>query len=203
MYTEVIFDIETKKFFDTIETSDPSKLGVSIVSLYSRNLDSQLRELEGQILSFWEEEFYKMWSMFQKVDRIIGFNSKRFDVPALKPYAPPYFSKLPHFDILEEIKKTSGKRASLDKIANLTLGKGKVDNPANAIKYYQKGDIESLDKLKRYCEEDVLLTKEIYDFVLKNKYLKFKDFWNEERIVNLDFTYSPKVILSSSQKSLF
>ena len=202
MFTEVIFDIETKTFFDESGDYDASKLGVSIVSLYSRHLKNDLEEIEGELLSFWESDFKKMWSLFSSADRIIGFNSKRFDVPALKPYAPPNFARLPHFDILEEVKKASGKRASLNKIATQTLQKEKNDNPANAILYFQKGDKESLEKLKRYCEEDVRLTKEIYDFVLKNKYLEFKDFWNEERVVSLDFSYLP-ASQESSQTSLF
>ncbi|EKD62207.1 MAG: hypothetical protein ACD_52C00271G0002 [uncultured bacterium] len=61
----------------------------------------------------------------------------------------------------------------------------------------------SLKKLQYYCEADVALTKDIYDFVLTNKHLKFKDFWNEERIVNLDFSYPPTAEINASQSSLF
>ena len=203
MYSEVIFDLETKKFFDEITSLDPAELGVSIVSLYHRTLDKTFREITGQMVSFWENDFGKMWELFTRADRVVGFNSKRFDVPALKPYSPLNFAKLTHFDILEEIKKASGRRASLQKIATLTLGKGKVDDPRNAINYYRKGDPKSLKKLQYYCEADVVLTKDIYDFVLTNKHLKFKDFWNEERIVNLDFSYPPTAEINASQSSLF
>ncbi|OGM26721.1 hypothetical protein A3D00_01440 [Candidatus Woesebacteria bacterium RIFCSPHIGHO2_02_FULL_38_9] len=203
MIIEVIFDLETKKFFDEIGSNDPSQLGVSVVSLYKRTLNNNLQEEEGEIMSFWENDFEKMWPHFLEANRIIGFNSKRFDVPALKPYAPNIFPKLPHFDILEEVKKISGKRASLDKIAKLTVGKAKTDNPANATIYFQKGDNESLAKLKKYCEGDVLLTKEIYDFGLKNKFLKFKDFWNEERTITVDFSYPTVKAKPFAQNSLF
>ncbi len=52
MFDEVIFDIETKKLFGDISTNNPADLGVSIVSLYSRKLDKNLRKKEGrQILN--------------------------------------------------------------------------------------------------------------------------------------------------------
>lgn len=190
MITEVFFDVETKSFFDESGASKPEELGVSIVSLYRRTLDENLDEVEGKMYSFWEKEFEKMWPLFLDAKRIIGFNSIRFDVPALKHYSPTFFPKLPHFDILQEVKKTFGKRVSLDNIAKETLGIRKIDNGANAISYFQKGDSESLFLLKKYCEADVDITRKIYDFVLKNKKLKFKDHWNNLQEIEIDFSYN-------------
>lgn len=201
--TEVIFDLETKKIFDDIVGNDPADLGVSLVSLYQRTLDENFNEIEGKVQSFWEEEFEKMWPIFQNAQRIIGFNSLKFDVPALKPYAPSQFSKLPHFDILEEIRKITDRRTSLNSIAKITLGKEKSDTGLNAVTYFAKGDSESLAKLKRYCEDDVLITKEVYDFAFKNKKLKFIDHWNTLREISLDFSYPKENLLTHSQTSLF
>ena len=53
---EVIFDTETKKFFDEIEGFDPSNLGVSIASLYIREVDENLKEVKGEMKSFWTDE---------------------------------------------------------------------------------------------------------------------------------------------------
>ena len=36
---------------------------------------------------------------------------------------------------------------------------------------------------------DVLITRDIYDFVIKNKHVLFKDKWNTLRKVELDFSY--------------
>jgi len=193
---EVIFDCETKKFFDAIEEYDPSKLGVSLLSLYVRENGQ-----EGEMISFWESELDKAWEYFQKADRIIGFNSIGFDVPALSPYSPSYFSRLPHFDILTHIRESQGKRVSLDALAKATLGKGKTDSGENAILYWQKGDKESLVKLKKYCEADVAITRDLYDFGFKNGFLRFIDFWNEEREVKVDFSYPLKD--PNEQNSLF
>lgn len=189
----VFFDIETKKFFDDTGTKDPADLGVSIVSL----------EADGKIQSFWEEQFEDMWEIFLKADRIIGFNSLHFDVPALQPYASFNFAKLPHFDILEKIKTVAGKRVSLNAIAKDTLGTAKIDSGANAVKYWEKHDKESLALLKKYCEADVAITKAIYEFAFNNKYLKFTDFWNTPTKVDLDFSFPKEAIASSKQSTLW
>lgn len=199
---EVIFDTETKRFFDEVPGNDPAKLGVSITSVYSRTVDESLNEIEGSMKSFWEDDFPEMFKLFEKADRIIGFNSISFDVPALSPYLPGHWPKLNHFDILSEIRKIEGKRMSLDSLAKLTLGSTKNDNGANAIKYWAEGSPESLAKLKKYCEMDVAITRDLYDFVLKNKYLKYKDFWNEIHEIKLDFSY-PQEDSSENQGSLF
>lgn len=189
---EVIFDCETKKFFDEIEEFDPSKLGVSIVSCYIREIDEGFSEVRGEMKSFWEKDFDKMFKVFEGADRIIGFNSIGFDVPALSPYLPAHWPKLPHFDMLAEIRKLFGKRISLDSLAKSTLGTAKNDSGENAIIYWNKGDEESLAKLKKYCEMDVAITRDLYDFARKNNYLKFIDFWNEAHEVKVDFSYPTK-----------
>ncbi|HET7099473.1 MAG TPA: ribonuclease H-like domain-containing protein [Patescibacteria group bacterium] len=198
---EVIFDTETKKFFEG-DNFDASKLGVSITSVYTRTLDKDFNEINGKMQSFWEADFTEMFKLFEKADRIIGFNSIGFDVPALSPYLPIHWPKLKHFDILAELKKKEGKRASLDSIAKTTLGTTKNDSGENAIKYWNEHTKESLAKLKKYCEMDVEITKNVYDFVLKNGYLKYTNYWNEVNEVKLDFNY-PILNNANTQNSLF
>lgn len=203
MYDEVIFDVETQKFFDEIEGFDPALLGVSILSMYVRTLDENLNEIKGEMISFFESDLGKAWDIFQKADRVIGFNSKRFDVPCLKPYLPIELTKIPHLDILEHVKEVNGKRVSLNAIVKETLGDHKADDPINAITYWAKHDEESLKKLRFYCEEDVRLTKEVYDYGLKNKTLKFKDYWNDLKTIEVDFSYPKLTKPEEEQASLF
>jgi len=199
---EVIFDTETKKFFDDTTGFDASLLGVSICSVYTRTLGNSLQEVGGKMQSYWEADFPEMFKLFEKADRIIGFNSLGFDVPALSPYLPPHWAKLKHFDILDLIKKVEGKRVSLDSLAKATLGSTKNDSGENAIKYWNAGDSESLAKLKKYCEMDVIITRDIYDYALKTRSLKYVDFWNETHEVKIDFSYPP-IDTSKFQNSLF
>lgn len=201
---EVIFDVETKQFFDDTGTSDPGDLGVSVVSLYHRRLDENHHEIDGEMSSFWEQDFGQMWKYFLEADRIIGFNSLGFDVPALKPYAPPSFTKLDsHFDILAKLQAIVGRRMSLNALAKDTLGNTKTDSGANALVYWAKGDPESLAKLRSYCEADVALTRDLYDFTRDHKLLKYTDHWNNPRTVEVDFSYPVDYATSARQPSLF
>lgn len=198
LYSEVFFDVETKKLFGDIEGYEPGDLGVSIVSLYSRKVDESvgkaegrkiLSEVEGKIHSFWEEDFEDMWPIFQEADRIVGFNSIGFDVPALIPYANFPFHKLPHFDVMLKVKEVYGRRIPMDAIAKETLDRQKKETGLEAVYLWQKGDKKSLQRLREYCEDDVIITKEIYDFGFKNGHLLFKDKWNTLRKVYIDFSY--------------
>jgi len=203
MIFEVIFDTETKKFFDETTGYDAAKLGVSITSVYQRTLDDNFKETGGKMQSFWEKDFPEMFKLFEKADRIIGFNSFGFDIPALSPYFPAHWSKLKHFDILDMIKRAEGKRVSLDSLAKATLGTKKNDSGENAVKYWNAGDKESLAKLQKYCEMDVELTTKIYDHALQNGALKYIDFWNETHEVKLDFSYPKAAPSDTLQNSLF
>lgn len=195
MLIEIIFDIETKKIFDDIATSNPADLGISIISVFKRQLDDQLKEVGGQMFSFWEEDFKDMWALFSNADRIIGFNSLHFDVPAVAPLAPYDFKKLNHFDIMDHVKAALGFRAGLGAIAAETLGHTKIDHGLNAVRYWAEHTPVSLAKLKKYCEADVMVTKEVYDYGLKHKELKFKDKWNTVRTFQVDFSYPKKEAL--------
>jgi len=202
MIKEIIFDIETKKLFEEINTNNLADLGVSVVSLYKRQLDEDYKEINGQIISFWEKDFSNMWPLFSNVDRVIGFNSLSFDIPILFPLCPFNLKKINHFDILNKIKESLGFRLSLDSIAKETLGVGKTDIGTNAVLYWNQGTVKSLTKLKNYCEADVLITKDIYDYAMKNGHLKYKDKWNTSRLIEIDFSY-PKKDSKVNQMGLF
>lgn len=203
---EVIYDIETKKIFDDISTNDPADLGISIVSAYRREVDKYGNEIAGEMKSFWpadakalvgkEELFFdSMWIWFEEADRIIGYNSFGFDNPAMNGvYDKGDFTKLKHFDVLEEIRKVFGHRVKLDSVAKETIGTGKIAGGLDAVKWWNLGDSESLANLKKYCEMDVEVTTKVYDFGMKNKKLKFKDRWNEFREIEVDFSYPIEVI---------
>ena len=62
MKFEVIFDLETKNLFKDVCSNDPADLGVSIVSLYSREVDDTNKEVSGKLSSYWEKEFLLFWT---------------------------------------------------------------------------------------------------------------------------------------------
>ena len=76
MYTEVIFDLETQKFFDEIEGFDPSNLGVSVLSLYVRTLDKDFKEIKGEMVSFLRMKFLNLGNTLKMQIELLVFNSK-------------------------------------------------------------------------------------------------------------------------------
>lgn len=203
MAWEVFFDVETKKLFNEITTTNPGDLGVSIVSVYRREIDKSGKEIHGVMTSFWENEFENMWKLFLEADRIIGFNTLKFDVPALLPYSPGYFAKLNHFDIMDQIYQKLGHRISLAALARDTLGAGKTASGIEAVDYWNLGDEESLRKLRTYCEADVILTRDLYNYGRENRFLKYTDKWNNPLTVEVNFSYPETVEAGGKQTSLW
>ncbi len=203
MITEVVFDCETQKLFNEIVGGDPGDLGISVVSLYVRTVDDFQNEIQGTMYSFWEHELDGMWKHFSGAQRIIGFNSVKFDVPALKKYSPTGFEKLPHFDIMKIVRDTLGFSLGLDHLATQTLGAHKTDIGTNAVLYWKEHSPESLAKLKHYCEADVILTRDLYDYGVTHRKLNYVDKWNTAREIPVDFSYPRAVLDASKQIGLF
>lgn len=203
MIDEAIFDVETKKLFSEVEVSNPSLLGVSIVSVYLRTVDEQQNEIRGVMKSFWERELALLWPLLSGVRRIIGFNSLKFDVPVLQPYSPTAFVRLPHFDIMSSVREALGHNLSLLTLVRESLGESKVDSGVNAVAYWKSQDPADLFKLQSYCESDVLLTRDLYDYGVRNKHLKYVDKWNNHKSFPVDFSYPKAVIDASRQMGMF
>jgi DEAD/DEAH box helicase domain-containing protein len=175
----VVFDVETKKAFDEVGGYFPEKLGVSISGVY-------FNDGEGQEFykGYREEEFPEMFKLFERADRIVGFNTISFDMPALQPYYVGNLLSLPNFDIMAEVEKVIGHRVSLDALAKETLGEQKIGHGLDALTYYHEGNWELLEK---YCLQDVKVTKMLYDYGLEHKKLMFKNKWNSLIEVPVDF----------------
>ena len=180
----VVFDVETKKAFDEVGGYYPDKLGVSISGVYYRDDQTNEEWLKG----FREEQFPEMFKLFESADRIVGFNTISFDMPALSPYYVGDLLKLPNFDIMVEVEKLIGHRVSLDALAKETLGEQKIGHGLDAIRYFHDGDWESLEK---YCLQDVVVTRKLYELGAAGKALKFKNKWNRLIEVPVDFSYRP------------
>jgi len=170
----VVFDVETKKAFDEVGGYYPDKLGVSVSGVW---YDDKLR-------AFREEEFPEMFKIFETADRIVGFNSIDFDMPALSPYYVGDLQQLPNFDLLQEVEKQVGYRVKLDALAKETLGIQKGGNGLDAITYYHEGNWE---KLIKYCLQDVEITRDLYLYGVKEKKLKYKNKWNNLIEVPVNF----------------
>jgi DEAD/DEAH box helicase domain-containing protein len=151
----IVLDLETKLTFR--QQPDPKKLGISVVAIYD------YRDNRGK--TFLEAELNKLYPLLESASYIIGFNVRSFDLAVLQGYYPGDVVQFGVFDILEDIKEKIGHRLSLNDILSATLNKKKSGHGLQAIGYYENGEIE---KLKNYCLDDALLTKEIFDYGVRN-----------------------------------
>lgn len=189
----VVFDVETKKAFDEVGGYHPQKLGVSVSGVWHGEAGS-----EGIVRGFREEAFPEMFKIFEAADRVVGFNSLDFDLPALSPYYVGDLLRLPNLDILQEIEGKIGYRVKLDALAKETLGVQKGGSGLDAITYYHEGN---WDQLIKYCLQDVLITRDLYLYGEREGKLKFKNKWNEPVVVPVDFSFKAKD--TSIQATLF
>ncbi|HPW77494.1 MAG: putative 3'-5' exonuclease related to the exonuclease domain of PolB [Candidatus Omnitrophica bacterium ADurb.Bin292] len=166
----LVMDLETQKSFKEVGKSkldSLSKLKVSVVGVYDY-LTDQYRTYE-------EKELMDLDKRIQTADMLIGFNIRRFDMPVLQPYIFKSVDLLPVLDLLDDIEKARGHRASLDSVARATLKEGKSGDGAEALLLYKEG---RLTELKKYCLDDVRLTRGVYEYGYKEGKILFTSTWD-------------------------
>lgn len=161
---EIVFDIETKNSFEDVGSSRSRDLDISFVGIYVYEAD--------QYLGFRYDELDRLWPYIYGASRLIGYNSIHFDVPLLEKYAPRPLKQIPHLDLLQVIKDSLGHRLKLDDVAKATLNTQKSGHGLQAIEWYKQG---AWDKIEQYCLDDVRITRDVYEFGLKNKQLFYPD----------------------------
>ncbi len=171
---KIVLDLETKNIFADVGKNDPILLDVSLVGVYDSDTDTYT--------SYLQEELPSLWPILERADLLIGFNSDYFDIPLLNKYYSGDLTKIKSIDLLTEIKKVLGHRIRLDSVAEGTLGKKKTGHGLQAVEWWKKGDIENL---RKYCLEDVKITKELYEYALMHGTVKYKD-WNSVKEIKLD-----------------
>lgn len=157
MSKEIVFDIETIG-----DIRDLTTMKVTVVSIYEYEHD--------RYQSFDEHELGNLWPILERAERLIGFNSLHFDLPILGRNYAGDLTKIPHLDILKVVKESTGNRIKLNDIARATLQIEKSADGLQAMEWYKEGKIA---EIKKYCEQDVKVTKDVYEYGLKNKMLYY------------------------------
>lgn len=160
----IVFDVETQNIFDDVGAHDPALLDISVVSAYDSLTDAYTT------VSI--TELPRLWSIFEGADALVGYNSNHFDIPLLNKYYPGSLLRIQSIDLLEAIRESLGRRVRLDAVAEATLGEKKSAHGLQAIAWWKQGEIE---KIKAYCQRDVLLTKGLFEYALKNKKLLLRE----------------------------
>jgi len=159
----IVLDIETKNLFSDVGGKENlTKLSLSVAGVFSY--------ADNAFLTFSENEMPQFQNLLGKTDLIIGFNIDHFDLPVLQKYLSVDLNKIPTLDIMNEVVGKMGHRVSLDDLVSNTLGKRKSANGLMAVQYWREGRI---DELKKYCLDDVRLTRDLYEHGLKNGEIKF------------------------------
>jgi DEAD/DEAH box helicase domain-containing protein len=159
---KITLDIETTA--GTLGVFDPNSMHLTVACIHDSETD--------QYTSYTQEQLPQLWQILERADLLIGYNSDHFDIPILNRYYSGDLTKIRSIDLLAEIKNVLGRRLKLDSVAQATLGKGKIGSGLDAVKWWEAGEY---DKVIKYCIEDVKITKEVYEYALKNGKLRYSD----------------------------
>jgi len=158
----MVLDVETQRGFNEVDRKKLHLLKVSVACIYDSKTNSYS--------SFEEKELLKLEETLKQADLIVGFNVRDFDMEVLAPYFVTPVKNMPVLDLLVEIEKVRGHRVSLQSVAQATLGLSKSGSGLDALKLYREG---RMDELKKYCLDDVRITKDVYEYGLKNGQVMF------------------------------
>ncbi len=165
---KVVLDIETKNIFQDVGSNRPEDLDISLVGIY----DYQTNSYD----SFLQEDLDRLWTILEKTDMLITYYGDHFDIPLLNKYYKKAgrgdLTKIRSLDLLKEIKNSYGRRPKLDHVAQGTFGISKSGHGLDAVVWWRNGEIE---KIRQYCLDDVKITKDIYEYAMKNKKLILKE----------------------------
>jgi len=161
---KLVFDIETSNIFSEVASNNPVDLDISVVCVYEYEND--------KYSSFTQEQFGDLWKIIENTDMFITYNGDHFDIPLLNKYYPGDLMKIKSLDLLKELRESAGRRMKLDQIAEGTFGTHKSGDGLDAVKWWREGEV---DKVIKYCIDDVKITKDVYEYALKNGKLIFKE----------------------------
>jgi DEAD/DEAH box helicase domain-containing protein len=158
---KITFDIETSNLFQDVGSPNPEDLDLAVVCIHD--------SLTDKFTSYEKETLNELWPIIEECDMLIGYNSNHFDIPLLNKYYPGDLTKIKSLDILEEIRKSFGRRVKLDDVVKATLGQSKSADGLQAVVWWRQGRKQEVID---YCIQDVKVTRDVYDYALKNNKLK-------------------------------
>lgn len=159
----LVFDLETQNLVQDVGGwGHIDKLKISVACAY----DSKTN----QMLSFRENEIHKLNELCEE-RLVVGYNIRGFDLIILKAYGLD-LEKLDVFDLMYDVQTlTRQKFLKLETLAQGTLNAGKSADGLMAVEWWKQGEI---DKIIQYCQQDVQVTKDIFEFGRKNGFVKLR-----------------------------
>ncbi len=161
----VFFDIETQNTFQEVGGHFPDRLLISVAVTYNTKDQAFHRYTEANAADLVAE--------LQTADLVVGYNLYGFDYPVLQKYTDAVELKtLPTVDMMVKLQERLGFRPKLDSVATATLKVGKSADGLQAVRWWRQGKIEEIFK---YCEKDVEVTRRVYEFGKKYRYVQYYD----------------------------
>ena len=161
----VVFDLETQNSFDDVGGYRNTRaLKMSVGVTWNSTDQSFHRYVEKDVLALIEE--------LKSASLVVGFNVLSFDYEVLMAYTSEPLRNLPTTDMLDHIYRRLGFRVKLDDLARATLNAKKSGGGLDAIRWWREG---KLDTLYEYCEQDVDVTRRLWEFGKQNRFVQFYD----------------------------
>lgn len=171
MKDTLVVDVETKKSFAEVGGEKNIRdLGISVAGIYSYNAN--------KFFALEEHELSQLERMLADTEHVIGFNINHFDIPVMEPYLPGVsFEAVAVTDLFEDAVSFLGHRVGLDGLARATLGTSKSGHGLEALEWFRNGEVE---RVKKYCLDDVRITRDLYEYGKKQGHVLFKSYVDEK-----------------------
>lgn len=165
------FDIETTNTFDEVGSPNAADLDLAVICVHDNETD--------EITHYFKEDLGKLWPLIEQADMLVSYNGDHFDIPLLNKYYAGDLTQIKSLDLLVEIRKTLGRRIKLDDVASATLGQKKSADGLQSIVWWRQGKI---DEVVAYCKQDVVVTKNVYDYAMTNGHVLYEKNGVKEQI---------------------
>lgn len=146
---QFIFDLETQHLIGGGRPLE--SLGLAVACSWDENHGER---------TWWESQAGDLLAELGYAEQIIGFNVRAFDYRVLAAYGDVSELVDKTFDLMDEIRRQTGKKISLERLADINLGERKTSTGVEAVRHYQAG---RLAELEAYCQKDVDLTRRLWE----------------------------------------
>jgi DEAD/DEAH box helicase domain-containing protein len=161
----VVFDLETQNSFEDVGGYRNTRALKMSVGVTWNSADQSFHRYD-------EKDVPALIEELKSASLVVGFNVLNFDYEVLMVYTSEPLRSLPTTDMLDHIYRRLGFRVKLDDLARATLNAKKSGGGLDAIRWWREG---RLDTLYEYCEQDVDVTRRLWEFGKQNRYVQFYD----------------------------
>ena len=161
----IVFDLETQNSFDEVGGYRNTRALKMSVGVTWNSADQSFHR-------YGEKDVPALIEELKSASLVVGFNVLSFDYEVLMAYTREPLRNLPTTDMLDHIYRRLGFRVKLDDLARATLNAKKSGDGLDAIRWWREG---KLDALYDYCEQDVDVTRRLWEFGKQNRYVQFYD----------------------------